>query len=427
MADENTPIDLETLSDEEFLKLDPKQLQAVVPQNGDSSDDQNPNAAADNGNVAADALAGSEGGEQPGETPTQVDPTAGGQMAPLQGSGGVQKPEVKDGSTSGQLTANPAVKPEVKPEPGKPVAAAPAAETEKSAKEEKPKTGEDPVVVQAAAMDFFKKVTAPFKADGKDIQVRSPEDAVRLMQMGVNYGRRMHEMKPMRAQAEMLKSVGLDDPVKLNHMIEVMKGKPEAIQKLLKDAKIDPIDIDVTKPSDYKPMDHAVDPKTMAFREAIESTLNQEGGSELIRDINTTWDDTSKEALKDQPVIFQNLLEQKRSGIYEKVKTELNYQRTLGYLVGVPFVQAYHQVATAMQKAGVFDQVKPKQNQVQSQQPLDTGTRKAVTQTPGTPAPNLSSTQQPRAVPSPTGGQLKQEPDYWAMTDEEFLKLKPPR
>jgi len=418
MSDENKPIDLETLSDEEFLKLDPKELQAVVPQSGDTPDGQDPNAAPVDGNVDASAPAGSEGGDQPGQAPAQVDPAGGGQMAPLQsGPAGVQKPEVKDAPASGQPPANAEVKPEAKPEQ----------KPEEKPKAEAPKPGEDPVAVQAAALDFFKKVTAPFKADGKDIQVRSPEDAVRLMQMGVNYGRRMHEMKPMRAQAEMLKSVGLDDPVKLNHMIEVMKGKPEAIQKLLKDAKIDPIDIDVTKPSDYKPANHAVDPKTMAFREAIESTLNQEGGSELIRDINTTWDDTSKEALKDQPVIFQNLLEQKRSGIYEKVKTELNYQRTLGYLVGVPFVQAYHQVATAMQKAGVFDQVKPKQNQVQSQQPLDTGTRKAVTQNPGTPAPNLSSTQQPRAVPSPAGGAPKQEPDYWAMTDEEFLKLKPPR
>lgn len=422
MAD-NDPINLETLTDEEFLKLDPSQLQAVVPPAEDSTNAPDPNAAPVSGDVPADSPSGSEGGEQSGETPASPDLAGGGEMAPLEGSGGVQKPEVKDAPASGQPApaaagvkpaATPDAKPELQPEPK------PKAET--------PKPGEDPAVVQAAALDFYKKVSAPFKADGKDIQVRNPEDAIRLMQMGVNYGRRMHEMKPMRAQAEMLKSVGLDDPVKLNHMIEVMKGKPEAIQKLLKDAKIDPIDIDVTKTTDYKPANHAVDPKTMAFREAIEATLAQDGGSELIRDINTTWDDTSKEALRDQPVIFQNLLDQRRSGIYEKVKTELNYQRTLGYLTGVPFVQAYHQVATAMQKAGVFGPVTttPKQNQVQSQQPLDTGTRKAVTQTPGTPAPNLSSTQQPRAVPSPAGGQPKQEPDYWAMSDEDFLKLKPP-
>lgn len=406
MSDNDTPIDLDTLTDEEFLKLDPRELQAVVPQSGDFNDGQNLNVTPVNDDVSVDAFANPE--VQPGtdQDQPQTELTSGGQMAPLQSKPDVPKPQVSNAPASGQPVTPPAVKPEEKP------------------KAEPSKPGEDPVVVQAAAVDFFKKVTAPFKADGKDIQVRSPEDAVRLMQMGVNYGRRMHEMKPMRAQSEMLKSVGLDDPVKLNHMIEVMKGNPGAIQKLLKDSKIDPIDIDVTKTTDYKPTNHAVDQKTMSFREAIEATLAQDGGSELISDINKSWDDVSKEALKDQPVIFQNLLDQKRSGIYEKVKTELNYQRTLGYLAGVPFVQAYHQVATAMQKAGVFDEVKPKQNQVQSQQPLDTGTRKAATPAP---TPNLSSTQQPRAVSSPAGGQPKPEPDYWAMTEEEFLKLKPPK
>lgn len=406
MSDENTPIDLDTLTDEEFLKLDPRELQAVVPQSGDSNDGLDPNAAPVNVDAPADASVNPEAESGTDQNQPQADLTSGGQMAPLQSTPDVPKPQVPVTPPSGQPVTPPAVKPEEKP------------------KAEPPKPGEDPVAVQAAAVDFFKKVTAPFKADGKDITVRSPEDAVRLMQMGVNYGRRMHEMKPMRAQAEMLKSVGLDDVIKLNHMIEVMKGNPEAIQKLLKDAKIDPIDIDVTKTTNYKPTNHAVDAKTMTFREAIEATQAQEGGSELISDINKSWDDVSKEALKDQPVIFQNLLDQKRSGIYEKVKTELNYQRTLGYLAGVPFVQAYHQVATAMQKAGVFDEVKPKQNQAQSQQPLDTGTRKAATPAP---APNLSSTQQPRAVPSPAGGQPKPETDYWAMTEEEFLKLKPPK
>jgi hypothetical protein len=101
----------------------------------------------------------------------------------------------------------------------------------------------------------------------------------------------------------------------------------------------------------------------------------------------------------------------------------------MGFLTDVPFVQAYHQVGDAMQKAGVFGPnltPKPKQIQVQSnggQAPIDTGTRKAVLPN-AAPAPNLSSTQQPRVAPS--SGQPTAQPDYWAMSDEEFLKLKPP-
>ena len=410
MADNDQKVlDLDTLSDEDFLKLDPSQLQAYVPPEGDSNDT---NADADKPDAAAD-LSGSEddgqgdGSEQPGGEPAKA---AEPEVQPF-------TPAPNKGDTPAQPTA---AKPAEKPTAGA------------EAKPEEPKPGdkkaEDTVAVQKAAMDFYTKVTASFKADGKDLQIRSPEDAVRLMQMGVNYSRRMQEMKPLRAQNEMLKAVGLDDPAKLNHMIEVMQGKPDAIQKLLKDKKIDPIDIDTSKEVAYQPANHAIDPKTLAFREAIESTLAAEGGKELIADINSSWDDQSKEALRDQPAIFQNLLDQKKSGVYVRIKKELDYQRTMGFLTDVPFVQAYHQVGDAMQKAGVFGPnltPKPKQTQVQSNggmAPIDTGTRKAAQVAP---APNLSSTQQPRAVPSKDGSQPSQ-PDYWAMSDEDFLKLKPP-
>ena len=407
MADNDQKVlDLDTLSDEEFLKLDPSTLQAFDPPEGEPNDT---NADADKSDAAAD-LSGSEaedqedGSEQLGEPAKAAEPevqpfTPAQDKAPEQST--VSKPAEK-----------PAAGAEAKPEEPKPG----------------DKKAEDTVAVQKAAMDFYTKVTASFKADGKDLQIRSPEDAVRLMQMGVNYSRRMQEMKPLRAQNEMLKAVGLDDPAKLNHMIEVMQGKPDAIQKLLKDKKIDPIDIDTTKEVAYKPANHAIDPKTLAFREAIESTLTQEGGADLIKDINSSWDDQSKEALRDQPAIFQNLLDQKKSGVYVRIKKELDYQRTMGFLTDVPFVQAYHQVGDAMQKAGVFGPnltPKPKQTQVQSNGGMaliDTGTRKAAQVAP---APNLSSTQQPRAVPSKDGSQPSQ-PDYWAMSDEDFLKLKPP-
>ena len=407
MADNDQKVlDLDTLSDEEFLKLDPSTLQAFVPPEGESNDT---NADADQSDAAAD-LSGSEAEDQEDSSEQSDEPAK------------AAEPEVQPfAPAQGKAPEKPAA-----PKPAeKPVVGA-------EAKPEEPKPGdkkaEDTVAVQKAAMDFYTKVTASFKADGKDLQIRSPEDAVRLMQMGVNYSRRMQEMKPLRAQNEMLKAVGLDDPAKLNHMIEVMQGKPDAIQKLLKDKKIDPIDIDTTKEVAYKPANHAIDPKTLAFREAIESTLTQEGGADLIKDINSSWDDQSKEALRDQPAIFQNLLDQKKSGVYVRIKKELDYQRTMGFLTDVPFVQAYHQVGDAMQKAGVFGPnltPKPKQTQVQSNggmAPIDTGTRKAAQVAP---APNLSSTQQPRAVPSKDGSQSSQ-PDYWAMSDEDFLKLKPP-
>lgn len=406
------PIDLDTLSDEEFMKLNPNDLQAYTPPEGDSNvPDPNVTPIIDDPDSDVEP-SGSEGDKDP-----QPDDENGSEeKAP------VQQPFKESGAP-----ANPVEKPDGTKTPEK-TAPVTGADTKNVEPKSEGKKSEEPAVTSETAVSFFKLVTAPFKADGKDIQIRSADDAIRLMQMGVNYSRRMQEMKPLRAQHEMLKTHGLDSPEKLNFAIELMQGKPEAIQKLLKDKKIDPIDIDTTKEVVYKPSNYQSDVKTLAFKEAIDQTLATEGGPELISDINKSWDDVSKEALKDQPAIFQNLLDQKRSGVYVKIKKELDYQRTLGFLTNVPFVQAYHQVGEAMQKAGVFGPnltPKPKM-QVQSQvQPLDTGTRKAA-QNSGAPAPNLSSTQQPRIATPQGNSNSDVTPDYWAMSDEDFLKLKPP-
>jgi hypothetical protein len=84
-------------------------------------------------------------------------------------------------------------------------------------------------------------------------------------------------------------------------------------------------------------------------------------------------------------------------------------------------------VKEAMKKAGVFgENLTPKKPQVQSSgkpTPIDTGTRKAAQS--GAPAPNLSSTQQPRVTPT-NGDISKEQQDYSTMSDEDFLKLKPP-
>ena len=214
---DQTPLDLDTLSDEEFLKLDPNKLQPFVPPESESNESTDNNADSENNASGSEAENEDSGTEAEANNADESANNEPFKSAPSQ-TDQMEKP------ASSKKEVQPAPESETKPDGEKP---------------EGKKPEETPEVIQAAALDFYKQVTAPFKADGKDIQVRSPEDAIRLMQMGVNYSRRMQEMKPIRAQHEMLKAQGLDNPDKLNFMIEVMKGKTEAIQKLLKDNKID--------------------------------------------------------------------------------------------------------------------------------------------------------------------------------------------
>ena len=65
------------------------------------------------------------------------------------------------------------------------------------------------------ATEAYNKIMAPFKANGKMIELRSPEEAVSLMQMGANYTRKMQELQPHRKTLLMLQDNNLLDAEKL--------------------------------------------------------------------------------------------------------------------------------------------------------------------------------------------------------------------
>ena len=104
----------------------------------------------------------------------------------------------------------------------------------------------------------YKKLTAPFKANGREIQVTSVEDAVSLMQMGANYNKKMAALKPNLKLMKLLENNGLLNEEKLSYLIDLEKKNPEAISKLVKDSGVDPLDISAEKAGGYKPGNHAV-------------------------------------------------------------------------------------------------------------------------------------------------------------------------
>lgn len=426
-------IDLDALTDDEVNALTPEQVESLMSQEqNDGDEDTGTTDAGDDPDN--DASAGDEGsddtsadddddpnvdgtkdedGQSEGSESTDDDDNAGTSEDDAQGKSDEQADAKPEGSADSKDTGEPE-----KTEPKQEAGDKKAKEDTKAAKSD----GDTPAVDAAVAADFYTKITAPFKADGRDMQVKSAEDAIRLMQMGANYSRRMQEFKPLKATAEMLKTHGLDDPIKLSQLIDVSKGDKDAIQKLLKDNNIDPLDIDVSKDSTYKAKDYRPDDKVLGFKEAIQETMRQDGGRDLITEINNSWDDQSKDALQEYPELLQNVLEQRQSGVYEQINAELEYQRSLGYMTNVPFLQAYHQVGAAMQKAGVWDNAKQDQS-TSEPAPIDTGTRKAA-QKPKTEQPNPHLSSNPPKRPSAKSDD--QITDYAALSDDDFLKLPPP-
>ncbi|UAT28912.1 tail length tape measure protein [Dinoroseobacter phage vB_DshP-R7L] len=452
MAKENTQeIDFDKMTDEEFAKLDEEQFSGNVPEgettlsNNEAEDDstqvsnedppQTPDStdAHSDDSQSGESDDGSDSGssEQEEEDPG-TDPMAGeGESTPKGGESkdGQQSetdPE-KEGKTGSEADAGSG---DGKPEGTDEKVKGGKAETPAKAGYYKLPDGMDTAAVDSA-LGFYKAVTAPFKADGRDFNVRSPEDAIRLMQQGVNYSRRMQEIKPMKALNRMLTDQKLNDPEKLNFLIDLSKGDKAAITQLLKSHNIDPMDLDVEKDSGYQANNYQGNPQDNDFRDALDMALTSPEGQALVSHIHKDWDAASKARLREDPSMIGTLQGLKASGVYDKVVEELKYQQSLGYLQGTPFLQAFDQVGEAMKKAGVFDSPNPAtggssmapiRNQPQNA-PVATGGRKQNSGTKKPAAnPHLSST-----PPSKQSGNTQPASvDFDKMSDEEFAKLAPP-
>ena len=286
--------------------------------------------------VAANAAAPVVGSEE-----TTPEPQAEADAAPEEPAGTAGDDE---GGADGQPSdAEP--KPEAKEGPKAEAEAKP---------EEKPAEGFDPSNPEQLTA-FYQKVMAPFKANGKMIQAKTPDEVISLMQMGANYTRKLQELQPHRKMLLMLQNNDLLSEEKLSFLIDLDRKDPEAIKKLVKDSGIDPMDIDVTQDPAYQAGNHQVSDEAVVFKEAIEELVAQDNGQETLREINDHWDQTSKEAVWASPEIMAVIHEQRENGIYPVIVAEMDRLKTLGKIpTSTPFIQAYKMVGDELVKTNGF-------------------------------------------------------------------------
>ena len=266
----------------------------------------------------------------------------------------------------------------------------------------------------------YEQIMAPFKANGKTMQVKSVEEAIQLMQMGANYTRKMQELQPHRKTLLMLENNGLLDEGKLSFLIDLDKKNPEAIKKLLQDANINPLDVDMDKESTYQEGNHKVSDEEAQFRLVLDELNSNPVGRETLQTINSTWDQASKEVLWKQPEVMNTIHHQRENGVYARITAEIDRRRTLGVIqVGVPFLEAYRVVGDELHKAGAFnDLFKPKAPAV-----APVATRAAMPKPTGLD-PKAEAAAVHRGSPSKTTSPLEA---MQKASDDEFLKMPIPR
>jgi len=191
-------------------------------------------------------------------------------------------------------------------------------------------------------VDFYKKVMAPFKANGRTIELKTPEEAIRLMQMGAGFGRKLQSLQPALKTLKMLEKNDLLDESKLSFLIDINNKNPEAIKKLIKESGIDPLDLNIEDNVSYTPKSHSVSDKEMVFHSTLDDIKSAPGGQETLRVVNQTWDQESLRAVWDQPEILGVIQSQRENGIYDQIAAEVDRQKLLGKIQqNTPFLTAY--------------------------------------------------------------------------------------
>lgn len=201
----------------------------------------------------------------------------------------------------------------------------------------------------------YEALLAPFKASGRMVKIESPDDAVRLMQMGYDYTNKMREMKPHLKVLKTLEHNDLLEPEKINFAIDLLKGNPEAIKKFLKDNSIDPIDIDLEDGAEYGgPTDHSVSDEQMELDGVLDTIRNTEQFPRTAKIITKEWDKASQNALMGTPALIAVINDHIGQGYFDQIAAKVQYDRSLGRLQGLSDLDAYKTVGDAMHTAGEF-------------------------------------------------------------------------
>jgi hypothetical protein len=253
----------------------------------------------------------------------------------------------------------------------------------------------------------YERLLAPFKANGKTVKVDSIEDAVSLMQMGANYNKRMQELKPNLRIVKMLGDNGLLDEDKLNMLIEVAQGRPEAIKKLVADSKLDAYSLDAETDSKYTPNDYRVNDSQLELDEVIKELQESPVFTRTATIVGNQWDAASRSAIANNPRLLRDIHAHIESGAYDAITAEIEKQRMLGRTpAGMSDLQLYELTAKYMLE------MYNKAQQTQNTAPVDNvkeQQRNAKKQALA-PTKSMSSTKSSGT------------PDFLSMSDEEFEK-----
>ena len=397
------------MSDEELLSMTPEKIQELSQSSGTTG------SSADSGDTGLD-----EGDDAAQGTGEALD-TEGGDSAGAGDAGQVELGEVDEGDEGGQATSSqaaPAGSATLAGEPAKADAAKPAAATDGAVSNTPPTTESNTAEVAVDYKSEYEKLTAPFVANGREIRVKSVDDAISLMQMGANYNKKMAALKPNLKLLRLLENNNLLSEEKINFLIDLDKKTPGAVNKLITESGLDPLDLGANKDADYKPTARTVDDREIELDEVLGDLSATPTYQRTIDIVSAEWDTASKRAVAEAPQLLRVINDHVRTGVYDLIKAEVESERMFGRLQGISDIEAYRQVGDAINARGGFAHLNSQGQQTQEQKQVVTPKPKQANDE------KLNEKRRAAAAAKPAATTPKPAKEFnpLALSDEEFAK-----
>ena len=276
---------------------------------------------------------------------------------------------------------------------------------------------------EESTIDFkaeYERLLAPFKANGRDIKVNSVDEAVTLMQMGANYNKKMAALKPNLKLMKLLERADLLSEEKISFLIDLNRKDAAAINKLVKDSGIDPMDLSAEKASAYKQSTYTVDDREIELDTVLDDIQGTPSYNRTLEIVSTKWDAASKGVIAGNPQLLRVINDHVSSGIYDRITKEIDNERMFGRLVGVSDIEAYRQVGDALHARGEFNSLAQGSSQTQTKPAAE----KVVVQPKPKQVDDDKLKDKKRAASSTKSVVADSNSDFnpLAMSDEEFAK-----
>lgn len=257
--------------------------------------------------------------------------------------------------------------------------------------------------------DIFAEFQKPIKIGNKEIDISDPEKALDIIYNGVTSIEKLRSLKPQLIACKTLSEAGFDIENNAGYILDLLKGEPQAIEKLLFDHNIQPYTL---KPFNggaehYIPKSELKSEATYDLSEYLETFATYSHGNEAIQYVNGL-ESTSIEHVVKNPQLLNVVRQAMVDGYHDEIVKRIEEGRLRGFNYGVNEIIHY---LTIYEQAEQLNLNKPKltpKQEVEEEEVLDyrvnDGRRNAGIQS------NMSVEEYDELL------------DLVSMSDEEFLK-----